>query len=362
MRKIKDFIIYRNDMFFSAFPSLIRRPDGELLCVFRRAPSQNFLYGKAKDEHCDPNSQIVLVRSTDDGETWSEPQLVYANPLGGAQECCMSQLSDGSILMSSFSWALPPPEAAEKMDRTPVYLGFAFLGGHMHRSEDGGKTWLGPFIPMHIPSDDTVDALGRPSAAHNRNEIIEMEDGTLLWAAAANEGKQKPFRSSEHLLSSKDRGETWEYVCLIARDDKVGFNEASLVKTVGGDLVVFMRTVDNDAHMAWTRSTDGGKRFGPWQDVGFYGYPPQSEVLRDGRVLLMYGSRREPFGVKAKILNPECTDIAEAEEFVIRGDGGMGDLGYPWPVQLADGRVIVAYYMNLGGGTRHIAGSILEVE
>ena len=35
--KIKDLIVYQNERFYCAFPSVVCRPDGELLVAFRRA-------------------------------------------------------------------------------------------------------------------------------------------------------------------------------------------------------------------------------------------------------------------------------------------------------------------------------------
>jgi hypothetical protein len=49
--------------------------------------------------------------------------------------------------------------------------------------------------------------------------------------------------TSVHLVTSVDRGETWRYECPIATDDKVMFNETSLVRTPKGDLVAFMRVL-----------------------------------------------------------------------------------------------------------------------
>ena len=34
--KLKDVVVYRDDTFYSAFPSIIRRPSGELLVAFQR--------------------------------------------------------------------------------------------------------------------------------------------------------------------------------------------------------------------------------------------------------------------------------------------------------------------------------------
>jgi len=69
----------------------VRRPDGELLVAFRRAPDRRRL-GDEKYTHADPNSYLMLVRSKDSGRSWSkEPQLLYANPFGGSQDPCMVQ-------------------------------------------------------------------------------------------------------------------------------------------------------------------------------------------------------------------------------------------------------------------------------
>ena len=96
--------------------------------------------------------------------------------------------------------------------------------------------------------------------------------------------------------------------------------------------------------------------------MGFQGHPLHALRLPDNRVLLTYGYRHQPYGIRARILNPECTDYRTAPEFVLRDDGGTTDLGYTWSVQLDKKQVLVVYYFNIGNGPRHIAGTILEIE
>ena len=72
--------------------------------------------------------------------------------------------------------------------------------------------------------------------------------------------------------------------------------------------------------------------------------------------------RHQPFGIRARILNAECTDFASAEEFVLRDDGGSMDIGYTWSVQLDKNKVLVVYYFNKNDGNRHIAGTIIELK
>ncbi len=147
-----------------------------------------------------------------------------------------------------------------------------------------------------------------------------------------------------------------------ATDEKIHFNESSLYETPKGDLVAFMRTEDFNDHTAVARSTDHGKSFHRWEDSGFQGHPHYALRLPDKRVLLVYGYRHAPFGVRARVLDPECTNFASAEEIVLRDDGGNGDLGYPWAVMLSKNRALVVYYFNQGDGTRYIAGTVLAIE
>ena len=80
--------------------------------------------------------------------------------------------------------------------------------------------------------------------------------------------------------------------------------------------------------------------------MGFQGHPLNALRLPDNRVLLTYGYRHKPHGIRARILNPECKDFDTASEIVLRDDGDNGDIGYTWPVQLDNSRVLVIYYFN----------------
>ncbi|MFN5560739.1 MAG: exo-alpha-sialidase, partial [Opitutaceae bacterium] len=91
------------------------------------------------------------------------------------------------------------------------------------------------------------------------------------------------------------------------------------------------------------------------------GHPLHALRLPDNRVLLTYGYRHKPYGIRARVLNAECTDFASAPEMILRDDGGTTDLGYPWSAMIDERRVLVVYYFNRENGRRHIAGSILEL-
>jgi hypothetical protein len=351
MRKVRDVVVYRDERFYSAFPSIVRRRDGELIVAFRRAPERRTTGAKGVS-HTDPNSYLVLVRSRDGGESWTkEPELIWAHPEGGSQDPCMVQLRDGSILCSSYAWyQMPPPK-----EPAPGNRGFEFLGGYLVRSRDGGRSWQGPILPPPVPGVDRKDPFGRLLPSYNRGAMCQGRDGRLFWAVAH---QNKWGTTSISLMISADLGSTWSYSCRIAEDEKVTFNETSLYETAQGELVAFVRTANFDDHTVVVRSTDGGRSFGKWEDAGFQGHPHHAVRLPDGRVWLVYGYRHKPYGIRARVLDAECREPGKAGEIVLRDDGGSGDLGYPWAAVLPGGRVLTVYYFNEANGTRYIGGTV----
>ena len=360
LRKVADLVIYQDEKFYSAFPSIVRRKDGELITAFRRAPNRKRL-GEKSISHTDPNSYLVLVRSRDGGKSWTqEPELIYAHPFGGSQDPCMVQLRDGTLLCTSYGWALLDPDFAARMDASLRHGSFVFLGGYVLRSKDAGHSWQGPFLPPPVGADPTPDIFGQPLPAYNRGAMCQGKDGRLYWVVAAN-SSALPRHTETHLLISTDQGANWKYSCPVAADPKVTFNETSIYETPRGDLVAFLRTEGFNDHTAIARSTDHGKSFQPWQDAGWQGHPHYALRLPDKRVLLVYGYRHPPFGIRARVLDSECANLSTAEEIVLRDDGGNGDLGYPWATMISKTQALVVYYFNRADGPRHIAGTVVEI-
>lgn len=355
---IKEIIIFQDSRFYCAFPSVVKRPDGEILVAFRRAPSID----RYDNLHFDPDSELVLVRSYD-GQSWTtEPELIYKHPYGGSQDPCLFQLRDGTLLCTSYGWALTDdPEVIENLNKPLVFYGVAVaLGGYLLRSTDGGKSWQGPEYPPHITPEVHYTPFGDGIPAYNRGSLYEGESGRIFWAVAATDNVFTK-KTSVHLITSDDKGITWSYRSPIAVDENVFFNETSIYETPNGDIVTFLRTEEYNDFACIARSTDGGKTFGQWESLGFRGFPLTPLRLPDNRVLLTYGHRYPPHGIRARILNAECTDFSTAKELVLRNDGDNWDIGYPWPVQLDYNKFLVVYYFNNKYGDRYIAGTIIEI-
>ena len=360
VRKIKDVVIYEDPLFYSTFPSVVKS-NNEYLVAFRRAPNRT-IFGEQYNTHTDPNSYLVLVRSRD-GENWTkDPELIYAHPFGGSQDPCLLKLCDGTLLCTSYGHAVVKEEAVANI-KQPVFNegGNVFLGGYILRSFDNGNTWEGPIYPPPVKGGIYNNGMGRPMPAYNRGALIESKSGRVFWVVATLDDFPLT-KTSNHLLYSDDKGLTWEYSAVVATDDNVIFNEASVYETPKGDLVAFIRTETPEVQACIARSSDGGKTF-KWESMGFYGHPLAAVRLPDNRVFLTYGYRRKPCGIRARILNTECTDYATSEEIILRDDNGPGtDVGYSWPVVLDDNRVLVVYYITKENGIRYIGGTILEIK
>ena len=146
----------------------------------------------------------------------------------------------------------------------------------------------------------------------------------------------------------------------------ISFTEPGMARLKDGKLVCLMRTAHRPKrqdNMWFTWSDDDGVTWSPPKRTSLWGYPADVMQLKDGSVLAVYGYRKAPWGVRGCISEDGLTwDINN--EFIIReggvptpkpgqGSRGLQDMliqaqywhiGYPSVTQLEDETVIVAYH------------------
>lgn len=365
--------IYRDEEYV-AFPNLSRLPDGHVICAFRHAKERQKEYGRVT--HVDPTAKDVFIISNDGGDTFDPALHVIVDDEMSDQDPCVNVLSDGRIIVTYFRWALVPIGKGAETWGADV---FAKFGRSLHGlydcypdgvsysiSDDNGKSWR-QMPPLRLPNV--------PDAGGVRGNIIEMPDGSLLmpFYGALKLGEL----SRSGLVRSTDRGETWQYYSLMALDEKneKHYLEANIYRTQSGRIVGLYRTqsdytkpgVDFEEtylNLHISVSEDDGKTFGPVQEIPdcWCSSPVHALRLKSGNVLLTYGYRRAPFGIRARLCNAELTNIAEAKEIILRDDAPNGDLGYPHAMQLDDGRILVSYYICAPDGIRTIDVTTLVEE
>jgi hypothetical protein len=76
-------------------------------------------------------------------------------------------------------------------------------------------------------------------------------------------------------------------------------------------------------------------------------------------VVIVWGRRREPFGIRAAI--SEDGGRSWGPEIVIRDDLPNDNLGYPSVIEYAPGRLFTAHYGEDSDGVTGIHGTYFEV-
>ncbi len=366
MRIVSHETIYRDEQYVS-FPNLTKLPDGRILCTFRHALERQKEYGKVT--HVDPTARIGYIVSGDGGKTFDKTFVPILESNMSDQDPCLNVLSDGRVIATYFQWELVPKgQGWIKWGRK----NFKRYGRELHGkydcfhigiaysiSDDQCKTW------KHYP---TIRLENLPVCSGVRGDIIELEDGSLImpFYGCLNYGENNRVG----LLKSVNRGESWEYLSVMAfdPDGEKQYLEPNIFRTKSGKIVGLFRTQSDfmkpgvkfdetylNLHIA--ESNDNGKTFKPVEEVEncWTSSPVHALQLQSGKVLLSYGYRKSPYGIRIRVCNSELTDIAESEEIILRDDGVNSDLGYTHAIQLDDGEIIVVYYISDPDNIRTIA-------
>lgn len=240
-----------------------------------------------------------------------------------------------------------------------VRLGSANSGfSTFYYSYDRCKTWNGPFL---FPDFGRTAIIGRTDYIVNgKHEML------AFLASVKDNGKEGwPF-----VAKTTDGGQNWKLLSWIGPQPKdSGFAiMPSTVRLKNNALLSMIRRSDvimpdNKRHQ-WIEpylSADEGNTWYRLADSSFenYGNPPHMIRLKDGRLVLTYGSRIAPFSIMARISKDE--GCSWSKEIVLRNDAQTWDLGYTRNAQRVDGKVVTVYYYTVKGAKeRHIAATIWD--
>ena len=322
---------------YHGWPTLARRKNGELLVVC----------SGGRESHVCPFGRVELMRSKDDGQTWTFPRTVLDGPIDD-RDAGVLETAQGSILITTFTSLAYEGPLAGKSGENAVRWNAAHqrvdaeqrkqaLDVWMIRSTDGGVTFSGRYrVPVNSPHGP-----------------IQLSDGRLLYAGKAlwAEG------SKVGVCESRDDGQTWSWLAEIPTrdgDQHTNYHELHAVEADDGRLVLQIRNHNsgNSRETLQCESTDGGKSWSKPHAIGVWGLPSHLLRLRDGRLLMSYGHRRMPFGNQARL--SEDGGRTWSEPVTISGDGIGGDLGYPSTVELDDGRLVTIWYERMADSPRAV--------
>ncbi len=334
---LKHQVIYQNGYRHLHPADLIALKNGDLLIMAREA-----------SEHYARDGDVIMLRSRDGGQTWSERQVIGGIKDLDEREGCGLQLRDGTLVVGVYyngnygadgAYGTRPQEDNAK----PV------LGTYIITSRDDGRTWSEPKHLRYagMPFTSTEGPTDAP---------VEFPDGSIGMALIGYRLHGDPKNSGSVFLRSTDQGSTWSYVSTIANDpggSQGGFLEPGIVRTWTGRLVVALRNHQPEHHIWVTHSDDDGKTWAAPRKTALRGHPVDLIQLADGRLLASYGVRPpihdRPGGIRAAFSRDNGETWEIETEVQLRRDFINWDIGYPESHQFPDGRVLTVYYYNLFG-------------
>jgi hypothetical protein len=323
---------------YIGWPTIARTRTGELLIVF----------SGDRDDHICPWGKMEMVRSTDNGETWTEPVVIRNTPLDD-RDAGLLQTSAGVLIASWFtSIEFGANESYQKHAQTlSQEVRDRWFGHWIHRSTDGGATW-----------EEPIRVVG--SAPHGP---VELSDGRLLFlgngAHRHRPVRLRTFKAAGLVAEvSTDQGLSWQVMGTVPTPEGIGLGEPHVVEAKSGKLIGMFRygtRILEEKFMFQSESYDGGRTWTEAYKTTILGYPPHLIRLEDDRILMVYGVRVPPFGERARVSVDEGESWSE--EIVLCHDTST-DLGYPASTQLSDGTILTVYYqIDKSGETTCLMGT-----
>ncbi len=330
--------VFRDAGRYVSFPDVKRLPDGRLLCVFRDATYPE------RVRHIEADARIVGSISKDDGRTWSPPFVIFDDE-ACQNDPCVAVLKDGRLLLTWFNWV--GRSAGYVKEHNPSYVYKVDHGKWGEYAEPGGVHCLWGRADTLEWDKQPIMLAGPPQPLFAASaSTLEMSNGDLLVPIYGRSTKTRDDQA--FLVRSSDGGETWSKPQMFAQDPagKIAMQEPALVEPKPGHLLAVMRTANAEDHLYCARSADGGKTWTPAERMPVVGHPPDLLLLPDKRVLLAYGYRHQPFGVRMCISDDSGKTWDLKEEMTVTSSGSGTDLGYPSVCLTGDKHVVIVYYMN----------------
>lgn len=302
---------------YQAFPDACKLKNGDILAVFYGGDGHvtypNEQYPKA--------GRICMVRSKDEGKTWSKPVTIY-DDIYDNRDPHISQLNDGTILVSFFSLHL------KSNPKSRSGVGVQFI-----QSTDNGETWSTKarlVTPHH--SDWYCSA-----------PIREMVDGRLIFPI------YKQVLGSDHawggVCISYDRGKSWSDPISIGKEaDLFLAAETDVIRLKDGRLFAALRG-QKSTPMHYGLSEDIGETWAPVENIGFLAHSPHLNRLSTGEILMTYRGVEDTDTFdwdKAYTAMRISYDEGKTWQGPYKMEDSRG--AYPSTVELADGNILLIFY------------------
>lgn len=368
---VEHMVVYRRDTEFAGWPHVMgywNMGDGEILQQIRSVTTAYANPDAIAHNNLGSGggvTKMLSFRSKDYGRTWTGPEDNIFGKIdpGMAKAKRMGDLLpidylDKNVLIANNATAFAAPNS-----KTIVRV-----------SKDRGHTWS---PPIEAPLDGLQSASGM-------NSVLIRPDGTaLIWLIEVKNG----FDRHPCAFALPPRGLDFHFMSFVTPKEDTYGNTAGDWKPPyafagqhwfyprgymlpNGRMLCVLRSQRGPEGVMWTdvhKSDDGGRTWSFLSRVNDFGAPGSLVVKKDGRLVMVYGYRLMPSGIRAKV--SEDGGKTWGPELIVRDDGGSWDLGYPNAWEMNDGRICTIYYFNsrddkiqVNGGVRHVQRSIFSID
>jgi len=291
-------------------------------------------YYKANDggHSVDPDkeSRPALLRSRDGGETWTLEQpdsLVHRD---------VKPLTDPV--------RFDDPNFAMRVERNRFRISY-----------DRGRSWEGPY--------DLSASFPFPLTSRTDYLVNGPGDCYLFLSGEQPEVKAANYHDRAFCARTIDGGRTFQFLGWMTGEPlTVRSVMPTTVRTRSGELLSVLRRRDEggcwiDAYGSADQGTTWTLRSKVADIAGDNGNPPSLAQLPDGRLCAAYGTRRNPYGLAAKVSGDGGRTWGEP--LLLRDDGRNWDLGYARTLVRTDGHLATLYYYTTADRPeQHIAATI----
>lgn len=295
--------------------------------------------------HVCPFGKTLMYKSRDMGKTWTVPSIIDDSYFDD-RDSGILYLGSGKMLVTNFKHPVEEYQTIyrRQIERDAGQIAIDYqelcetlekpeMGGSFYKvSNDYGETWgEKKQIPVSCPhgpirlADGNLLYIGKELHSYGADE-----KGTIN----AYISKPDPIEFKKLSSCPQPKGYDWNR-----------FYEPHCVQLDNGRIMALYRAhIDaNSANftMYKTFSDDGGKTWSDPEATGICGSPPHLLKLRDGRILLSYGRRIEPYGIYCRLISPNGTF---SEEEIALYQTKDADIGYPATVELKNGDLVTVFY------------------
>jgi hypothetical protein len=287
----------------------------------------------------------MLARSLDGGRTWKYEKARDLTPPPTPGNIAGVPTEKGGkeavSLTTPIDFTAPGFALTARMSDIDVGPSWFFY------TTDKGHSWSGPY---------TLPDFGQKGIAARTDYLVDgPHELTMFLTAAKSNGRE----GRVICVRTQDGGRTWNVVGMVGPEPD-GNDFAimpSSVRLAPSSILTLVR------HRQWIESYRSDDNGAAWThvvravpDTG-RGNPPSLVKLGDGRLVVTFGYRAAPFGIRARISRDQGRSWSD--DIVLRADAVDWDLGYTRSVQRADGKIVTVYYYNDATSTeRYIAATI----